>query len=135
VPPATPTVASRVGAITGKRVRERPSLEDLENPGDDATAAIPEWHYDLLAEFAGIHSHDRGFYRIPPSKFHSNIYYAIIAGEAVVFRVLDMRRDPKYIRQQLRLTRRTLRTETARVHRERREQRRLFRGLSKRRRQ
>jgi plasmid stabilization system protein ParE len=49
---------------------------------------------DSLALYAGIHSVHFGFYRLLAKRFPYAIYYKISDGKAIVFRVLDCRRDP-----------------------------------------
>ena len=56
---------------------------------------------DSLVLDAGIHPLRFGFHRLLAKRFPYAVYYRIIAGEAVVFRVLDCRRDPKWIRMAL----------------------------------
>lgn len=57
---------------------------------------------DSLVLYAGIHSVHFGFHRLLAKRFPFAIYYRVIAGEAVVFRVLDCRRAPTWIRKALR---------------------------------
>jgi len=56
---------------------------------------------DSLASRAGIHRQQYGFHRLLARKFPYAVYYRVITNEVVVFRVLDCRRDPKWIRRQL----------------------------------
>jgi plasmid stabilization system protein ParE len=56
---------------------------------------------DSLVLYAGIHRIQFGYHRLLAKRFPYAVYYRIIAGEAVVFRVLDCRRDPKWIRHTL----------------------------------
>src|SRR5712692_2142882 len=56
---------------------------------------------DSLALYAGIHPIRFGFHRLLARRFPHAIYYRVISGEAVVFRVLDCRRDPRWIRKTL----------------------------------
>jgi plasmid stabilization system protein ParE len=56
---------------------------------------------DSLVLYAGVHRLQFGFKRHLSRRFPYAIYYRVIAGEAVVFRVLDCRRDPKWIRKTL----------------------------------
>lgn len=53
---------------------------------------------DSLVLYAGIHPLRFGFQRLLARRFPYAVYYRVIAGEAVVFRVLDCRRDPRWIR-------------------------------------
>ena len=56
---------------------------------------------DRLAQAGGIHRQQFGFHRALARRFPYAIYYRIIDGEAVVFRGLDCRRDPRLIRRAL----------------------------------
>jgi hypothetical protein len=55
-----------------------------------------------LEFYAGIHSLHFGFHRLLSKRFPYAIYYRMIAGEVVIFRVLDCRRDPRKHRSDLR---------------------------------
>ena len=59
---------------------------------------------DTLAHVAGVHRVQFGFHRMLAKRIPYAVYYRVIAGEAVVFRVFDCRRDPKWIRQSLQKT-------------------------------
>jgi plasmid stabilization system protein ParE len=74
------------------------SFYDLQQPG------VGDWFFDSLFSDiesltlqAGIHSLHFSFHRLLASRFPYAIYYKILDGEAVVFRVLDCRRDPRKI--------------------------------------
>ncbi len=54
---------------------------------------------DSLALYAGIHSVHFGFYRLLAKHFPYAVYYKIADGNAIVFRVLDCRRNPKQLRK------------------------------------
>ena len=56
---------------------------------------------DSLALYAGIHSVHFGFYRLLAKRFPYAIYYMISDGKAIVFRVLDCRRDSNRLRKAL----------------------------------
>jgi hypothetical protein len=56
---------------------------------------------DSLTFYAGIHRTEFGFHRMLASRFPYAIYYRLIESDAVIFRVLDCRRDPKWIRKAL----------------------------------
>ena len=56
---------------------------------------------DSLALYAGIHSIHFGFYRLLAKRFPYAIYYKISDGKAIVFRVLDCRRNPNRLRKAL----------------------------------
>ncbi len=57
---------------------------------------------DALAFYGGIHPVREGFHRVLTGRFPFAVYYRIQQGEVIVFRVLDCRRDPRWIRAQLR---------------------------------
>jgi len=59
---------------------------------------------DSLVLHAGIHPVQFGFYRMLARRFPYAIYYQILDGQAVVFRVLDCRSDPRWIRKALKET-------------------------------
>lgn len=89
----------------------RPALEDLvagRSFYNRQEAGVGGYFFDsLFAEidslvlYAGIHPIHFGFHRLLERRFPYAVYYRIISGEAVVFRVLDCRRDPKWIRRAL----------------------------------
>ena len=54
---------------------------------------------DSLVLYAGIHSVHFGFYRLLAKHFPYAVYYKIADGNAIVFRVLDCRRNPKQLRK------------------------------------
>ncbi len=56
---------------------------------------------DSLVLHAGIHRIQFGFHRLLTKRFPHAVYYRVIDGEAVVFRVLDCRRNPKWIQRSL----------------------------------
>src|SRR3954468_2789538 len=56
---------------------------------------------DSLVLYGGIHPIRFGFHRLLAKRFPYAIYYRLIAGDPIVFRVLDCRRDPKWIRKAL----------------------------------
>lgn len=55
---------------------------------------------DSLETFAGIHPVRNGCHRLLSRRFPFVIYYRVEEGIAIVRRVLDARRDPKWIRKQ-----------------------------------
>jgi plasmid stabilization system protein ParE len=74
------------------------SFYDLQQPG------VGDYFFDslftdieALESHAGIHPLHFGFHRSLASRFPYAIYYKILGGEAVIFRVLDCRRDPRKI--------------------------------------
>lgn len=56
---------------------------------------------DSLTLFAGIHIKIFGYYRKLSQRFPYAIYYKIEDSTVVVWRVLDLRRDPETIREAL----------------------------------
>ena len=56
---------------------------------------------DSLALYAGIHPKVFGYHRLLSKRFPYAVYYTLDSDLAVVFRVLDLRRDPARIRQAL----------------------------------
>ncbi len=54
---------------------------------------------DSLALYAGIHSVHFGFHRLLAKHFPYAVYYKIADGNAIVFRMLDCRRNPKQLRK------------------------------------
>ncbi len=89
----------------------RPALEDLiagryfydrreVGVGDHFLHALFA-EIDSLARYGGIHRIQFGFHRSLAKKFPYAIYYRVIAHEAVVFRILDCRQNPNWIRQAL----------------------------------
>ena len=89
----------------------RPAFDDLAAGRrfyDRQEAGVGDYFFDsLFAEidslvlYAGIHPIRFGFHRLLARRFPYAVYYRIIAGEAVVFRILDCRRDPRWIRSAL----------------------------------
>ncbi|MBU4211065.1 MAG: type II toxin-antitoxin system RelE/ParE family toxin [Kiritimatiellae bacterium] len=56
---------------------------------------------DSLALYAGIHPKVFGYHRLLSKRFPYAVYYTLDSDLVVVFRVLDLRRDPDRIRQAL----------------------------------
>lgn len=89
----------------------RPALEDLavgRQFYDRQQLGVGSYFFDsLFAEidslrlFAGVHRVLFGYHRLLAKRFPYAIYYRITESEAVVYRVLDCRRDPKLIRRAL----------------------------------
>ncbi len=55
-----------------------------------------------LAHLSGIHSRHHGYHRMITTAFHLGIYYREHGDDTLVVAILDLRRDPKWIRKQLR---------------------------------
>jgi len=56
---------------------------------------------DSLTLYGGIHSIHFGFHRLLAKNFPYAVYYKVIDGTNVVFRVLDCRRDPNRLHKAL----------------------------------
>lgn len=56
---------------------------------------------DSLALTAGIHEIELGFHRAMSKRFPYGIYYMIENDRAIIVAVLDLRREPLWIREQL----------------------------------
>jgi plasmid stabilization system protein ParE len=89
----------------------RPALDDLAagrefydrqhaGVGDRFFASLFT-EVDSLVAHAGIHRTHFGYHRLLAKHFPYAIYYRVIQNEAVVYRVLDCRRDPMWIRRAL----------------------------------
>ncbi len=55
-----------------------------------------------LVLYAGVHHIHFGFHRMLSKRFPFGIYYAVEGDTAFVYAILDMRRDPLWIRGELR---------------------------------
>ena len=56
---------------------------------------------DSLALYAGIHRKVFGFHRLLSKRFPYAVYYQFDGRNAIVYRVLDLRQDPRKIRAAL----------------------------------
>jgi hypothetical protein len=56
---------------------------------------------DSLMLYAGIHRKVFGFYRLLSKRFPHGIYYLFNGQEVVIYRVLDLRQNPRKIRAAL----------------------------------
>lgn len=54
-----------------------------------------------LALYAGIHQKVFDFHRLLSKKFPFGIYYAVDGSNVIIFRVLDLRQNPRKIRAKL----------------------------------
>jgi hypothetical protein len=87
----------------------RSAMKDLATSRifyDRQEAGVGDYFFDsLFAEidslilYGGIHSVHFGFHRLLAKRFPYAVYYRIIDGKAIVFRVLDCRRDPNRLRK------------------------------------
>lgn len=57
---------------------------------------------DSLILFAGVHPIYFGFHRLLSKRFPFGIYYELEGDVAYVYAILDLRRDPLWIRERLR---------------------------------
>ena len=57
---------------------------------------------ESLVLYAGIHRRHFGFHRMLSKRFPFGVYYEIEGDTACVYAVLDMRRDPAWLRGELR---------------------------------
>jgi len=56
---------------------------------------------DSLAYFAGMHRVVLDYHRLLSKRFPFAVYYRVANDEAIVFAVLDCRRNPSWIREKL----------------------------------
>jgi len=56
---------------------------------------------DSLAYFAGMHRVVLGYHRLLSKRFPFAVYYRVADDEAIVFAVLDCRRNPSWTREKL----------------------------------
>jgi plasmid stabilization system protein ParE len=64
---------------------------------DSLAAEIESLHL-----YAGIHRKYLGYFRMLSHRFPYAVYYQITGNEIQIWRILDCRRNPKWIRKQLR---------------------------------
>jgi plasmid stabilization system protein ParE len=60
---------------------------------------------ESLRLYAGIHRRVFGFHRMLSKRFPFGVYYDVGDEEVRIWRVLDCRRDPRWIRTELRTSR------------------------------
>ena len=65
-----------------------------------STQSFPE--LDSLILFAGVHPIYFGFHRMLSKRFPFGIYYEVENDAVYVYAILDLRRDPLWIRKRLR---------------------------------
>ena len=80
---------------------------------EQQSAGIGSYFIDTLQSdieslhlYAGIHRQVFGFHRLLSRRFPYAVYYTLAAQEVRVWRVLDCRRNPRWIQTQLRQSRR-----------------------------
>lgn len=54
-----------------------------------------------LAEISGVHARFDRYHRMIEKTYHLGIYYRESGEDTLVLAILDLRRDPKWIREQL----------------------------------
>jgi len=54
-----------------------------------------------LVIYAGVHRRHLGFHRMLSKRFPFGVYYEVERETAYVYAILDLRRDPLWIRQQI----------------------------------
>jgi hypothetical protein len=75
---------------------------DTQEPGiGDYCADSLVADIESLALYHGIHSRHFGFYRMLAKRFPFGIYYRETKIETQVIAVLDLRRDPNWVRREL----------------------------------
>ncbi len=81
---------------TGRRFYER------REPGvDDYFIESILSDLESLVLYAGIHPRHLGFQRMLSKRFPFAIYYELEGGTAFVYAILDLRRDPLWIRREV----------------------------------
>jgi hypothetical protein len=88
-----------------------PAIEDIASARiffDHQTVGLGDYfmdsifgEIDSLVLYAGVHSIRHGYHRLVVHKFPFAIYYNLEGDTAVVYRILDCRRDPIWIQKQL----------------------------------
>src|SRR5437762_1482685 len=56
---------------------------------------------EFLSQCAGVHRRHFGFHRMLSKRFPFGVYYEVERDTAFVYAILDMRRDPIWIRKEL----------------------------------
>jgi hypothetical protein len=56
---------------------------------------------ESLAFYAGIHVKQYGYFRLLSKRFPFAIYYEIVSSSVMIVAILDMRRNPTWLRAQL----------------------------------
>jgi plasmid stabilization system protein ParE len=89
-------------AEAAEDIEQARDFYDTQEPGiGDYCADSLLADIESLALYHGIHSRHFGFYRMLADRFPFGIYYRKRAAETQVFAVLDLRRDPNWIRKEL----------------------------------
>ncbi len=90
-------------ARAGDDLQQARVFYDTQEPGLGAQC-VTSVLADLanLAHVSGIHSRRHGYYRMIEKTFHLGIYYRQHGEDTLIVAILDLRRDPKWIRTHLR---------------------------------
>ena len=91
-------------AEAAEDIEQARDFYDTQEPGiGDYCADSLRADIERLAHYHGIHSRHYGFYRMLSRQFPFGIYYRETETATQVFAVLDLRRDPNWIRKELAL--------------------------------
>jgi plasmid stabilization system protein ParE len=75
---------------------------ERQEPGvGDYFAAALAADIDSLVLFAGVHPKEFGFHRALSKRFPFGVYYLVEDAAIRIYAVLDLRRDPAWIRRRL----------------------------------
>ena len=90
-------------AEAAEDIEQARDFYDAQEPGiGDYCADSLLADIESLALYHGIHSRQFGLYRMLAHRFPFGIYYREAQSETQVLAVLDLRRDPSWIRNELR---------------------------------
>jgi plasmid stabilization system protein ParE len=89
-------------AEAAEDIEQARNFYDAQGPGGgDCCADSLAADLESLAVYHGIHSRYFGFYRMLAGRLPFGIYYREAKTETQVLAVLDLRRDPNWIRKEL----------------------------------
>ena len=89
-------------AEAAEDIEQARDFYDTQEPGiGDCCADSLVADIESLALHPGIHSRHFGFYRMLAHRFPFGIYYRETKTKTRVFAVLDLRRDPSWVRREL----------------------------------
>lgn len=87
------------------------AVEDLEQGRlfyEQRQQGVGDYFYDSLVSdieslylYAGVHQQRLGYYTLFAHRFPFAVYYDLMSDKAVVVAVLDMRRDPAWVRKKI----------------------------------
>ena len=81
------------------------AAEDLESATqfyESCASGVGDYFLDSLVLFAGVHPIYFGFHRMLSKRFPFGIYYEVEDDVVYVYAILDLRRDPLWLRKHLR---------------------------------